>query len=288
MKAGESEKTTIAKKTENQDITQNFIEENILDEEKLESYKGYKKYVEWVDQWLPLIWTIDILALVAVAIIEDYLYGSGSSVLVEPFSYVFVFAFAAPLLLGTVSQFARWYSEIDAEQVAYHEIASAFQLYRQNTDNIEPVLDRISNSLGYFDTNRFNRLDSKRLEDAERYLKKVDDASDPVYISDEFHGTFPQFMRELSLVTASTSESEFSKLAKDMDSAYTGEMGMKERLKTDIKKLVQFVLTGPELIITLSSLALIWAVYSLNIQLATAIGIFGVVFSLYTHYQNRG
>lgn len=287
MKHGESEKTTLANEVEGQEVVQNFIEENLEDEKKVEPYKGYKKYGEWVDKWLPYIWVSSIVALPIVAILENRVFGPSSNAIMQPFSVVVLTAMGIPFFLGVGSSILRWFSDTTAEQVAYHELASAFKLYRQNPDNIGPVLKRVSNSIKYFDSHTFKRIDKKRLSDVERYLNKIDDAEEKEFIEEKFHATFPQFMREFSTSIAPASESSFSKMAKDMDSAYTGEPAMRNRLIADLKRGAYFVFTGPELVVTLSFLTLAGTVYYMNVEIGTAVGIFGGMVGLYSIYQNR-
>lgn len=287
MQSGEQEKPKIANDMEGHDSIQTFNEENILDERKIEFYKGYKKYGEWADRWLPHIWIGSIIVFAAIVLIEDRIYGPGSNTLTQPATFIALAIIAFPVLLGMASSVARFLSDITAEDVAYHELASAFQFYRQNPDNLDPVLDRISNSIKYFDSHRFKRLDSKRLDGVVRYLRKIDDAGDATYISDEFHSTFPTFMEELSVAVTSSTESSFSKLAKDMDSAYTGETSMKARLIKDMKRAFRFIFTGAELVVTLSLLVLVGSIHYMNTDVGTAFGIFGGMIGLYSIYQNR-
>lgn len=286
MQIDKSAEKTVTRKIKTDKI-QDFTGENILDERKIEKYKGYKKYAEWADKWLSFIWIGSLIALGAIAMIGDWLYGLESNVLIQPASYVLLIVAAVPVVLGVGSFIARRSSDITDEKVVYHELASAFQLYRQDSENLQPVLDRISNTIKYLNSRYFERLDLKRSEGVASYLKKLDDAEDIAYISEEFHDTFPRFMQELSTSVAPASESSFSQLAKDMDSAYTGETAMKHRLIKDIKRVVQFIFTGPELVVTLSFLVLVGSVHYMSVDIGTAVGVFGGMIGVYSIYQNR-
>ncbi|WP_224447808.1 hypothetical protein [Haloprofundus salilacus] len=285
--SSKSEKTRISKNTEGRDSIQSFIEENILDEKRVDRYKGYKIYGEWADLWFPRIGGLTVGGIFAVALFEHQYYGQDSNVIVEPFSYFAGSLFAAVILLGTISWLARLFSEISTEMVAYHELASAFKTYRSDPDSLEPVIERISTSLSFFDSHQFKRLDKKRFEDAEHYLSKVVEAGDPTYISDEFHQTFPLFMEEFSNSVASTSETTFSQLAKDMDTAYTGEKTMRGRLISDIKRATRFLFTGREIVITSSIMILGMSFFVDGLSLGTAFGISGSAIGIYSLYQNR-
>lgn len=286
MAEGESENQTIAKDYQSSDVVQSFIEENILDEKQVDTYKGYKKYGAWADRWYPLIWVIVIGATIGLALIEYTVFGPESEILFRYAIGPLTIALVAPMLIIVGSAIARKVSDITSEQVAYHELASAFQLYRQDSDNIDRVLERLSTSTNYITPRRIRRISSKEIYDIMRYLKKVDDVDNKTYISEEFHQTFPTFMQELSSSITPSSETMFSKLAKDMDSAYTGETSMRDRISEDITRVFQFLFTGAESFVIVSLLVLTTAVYYANLEIATAVGIFGILFAIYTHYQN--
>ncbi|WP_156224416.1 hypothetical protein [Haloferax gibbonsii] len=269
------------------DVVQDFIQVNKLDEQRVDKYKGYKQYQDWADRWfLPA--TIGLMILFTVVLVAITRFGGSGS---EP--WVDISAFAAVLVMGGIfllsigSSAARILSDISREKVAYHELASAFERYRQDEDNLEPIFSRIENATEYFDKRSLERLDTKRYQGTARYLQKITQADKPEYISEEFHETFPSFMQGFSKAVANPSETQFSALAKQMDSAYTGETPMKTRLVSDLKRLVIRLFTGSELVLSVAAIGLTLGVVGGAIQLSIAVGIGGIVFAVYTHYKNR-
>ena len=94
-------------------------------------------------------------------------------------------------------------------------------------------------------------------------------------------------MEELSNTVAPRSETTFSRLAKDVDSAYTGETTIRTRIVADSKRLAHFLFTGPELVVTIVIFSLLVSVYHFDLGVGAAFGIFGGVIGLYSLYQNR-
>jgi len=275
-------------KEPNNDVVQGFIEENTLDEQLVSQYKRYKRYGDCADRWLPRLFVVVFIGAILATIVDMYVYMPNSTTISEEIEAIFSLVVIVPMLILGISALLRWNSDVSSEEVAYHELASAFEQYRQDPNNIDPVLDRLSNSLLYFEsTHRFERIDSKSSQDIKRYLEKIDDTDGKSYIKEVFHDTFPTFMQELAISVAPDSDTRFSSLAKTMDAAYTGESSLKEGLYTDLKRLSTFLFTGTELFVISLLILLSGLVLSSILDFSTAVGIGGIMIALYTVYQDR-
>lgn len=287
MSGQKPDSPTLAHTDVAEDVVQRFLEQNKQDEELVEPYKGYAKYEKLANRWAGPVLLIVFVGIFPVAVIESWVYGPEQNQLIDAYVWFAAAVMVSVMVVNGGAVIAQRLSDVTSEQVVYHELASAFELYRANRDNLEPIFHRISTAVSFLERGQFQRIDRKRKQAVERYLTTLVEAEKPSYVSDKLHDTFPEFMEEFAKAVVQPNETTFSRIASKMDSAYLGEPRIRKRIIKDTRRLIEYLFTGAESVLVAILVILGVSYYHFGLELGIAVGIAGVLIGVYSVYQSR-
>lgn len=263
--------------TDSDDHIQKFINKYKSDPSAIDKQKGWEKLHLLVEKYARLLYMLSLLAIVSIEFFVGFDFEQNLDQIVI---YILVFLIIISGLSATFSQLIKKYiTDIDLEQIALHEIATAMDIWRERDDR-PPAL--VKHHL--IEAEKYLlKSDSNEVSDRQKdvFIKYVEAIKNGVRPAHSINITFPIFYKNYSHQLVGPSQLE--SLIADIEQQPVTEYNHVDQLKSTLTAVIRKVATGYPGVLLLSVITGVGAIIFFGILVGLTSML--VILTAYLGYQ---